>query len=48
KGSSLSHVDQSDCDRIAHKLNTRPRKRYDYETPIERMQELSKALHLGC
>ncbi|MEL1266066.1 IS30 family transposase [Pseudoxanthomonas putridarboris] len=48
KGKSLSRVCQSECDRIVHKLNTRPRKRYAYKAPIERMQQLSGVLHLGC
>ena len=48
KGRSLRWVRQSDCDRIAHTLNHRPRKRYGYKTPIERMQELSTTLHLQC
>ncbi len=34
--SPLSHVTQRDCSRIAKTLNTRPRKRYDYDTPEER------------
>ena len=36
KRKSMAHVTQRDCTRIAKKLNTRPRKRYDYETPEER------------
>jgi IS30 family transposase len=36
KRKSMAHVTQWDCNRIAKKLNTRPRKRYDYETPEER------------
>ncbi|NZA26360.1 IS30 family transposase [Luteimonas sp. SJ-92] len=48
KGRSLARTTQADCNRIAHKLNTRPRKRHGYKTPIERMQELSGVLHLGC
>jgi len=36
KRKSMAHVTQRDCNRIAKKLNTRPRKRYDYETPEER------------
>ncbi len=31
-----NHVTQHDCKRIAKKLNTRPRKRLDYQTPKER------------
>ena len=36
KRKSMAHVTQRNCTRIAKKLNTRPRKRYDYETPEER------------
>ena len=36
KRKSMARVTQRDCTRIAKKLNTRPRKRYDYETPEER------------
>ncbi len=36
KRTSMAHVTQHDCQRIAKKLNTRPRKRYDYDTPEER------------
>ena len=35
KRTSMAHVTQLDCDRIAHKLNTRPRKRLAYRTPEE-------------
>jgi IS30 family transposase len=33
KGQSMSHVTQADCDWIAHRLNTRPRKRHGFKTP---------------
>jgi len=36
KRKSMAHVTQRDCTRIAKRLNTRPRKRYDYQTPEER------------
>jgi IS30 family transposase len=36
KRKSMAHVTQHDCNRIAKKLNTRPRKRYNYQTPEER------------
>jgi len=36
KRTSMAHVTQRDCNTIAKKLNTRPRKRYDYDTPEER------------
>ena len=35
KGKCLDDLTQEQCDRIAHKLNTRPRKRYGYRTPEE-------------
>ena len=36
KRKSMARVTQHDCNRIAKKLNARPRKRYGYETPEER------------
>ena len=33
KGSCFRHLTQSDCNRIARALNTRPRKRFNYQTP---------------
>lgn len=36
KRTSMACVSQRDCNRIAKKLNTRPRKRYNYDTPEER------------
>ena len=35
KRKSMAHVTQADCDAIAQKLNTRPRKRLGYRTPEE-------------
>ena len=35
KGVSMEHLTQADCDRIADKLNRRPRKRHDWHTPEE-------------
>jgi IS30 family transposase len=35
KRTSQAHITQADCDRIAKKLNTRPRKRLGYRTPEE-------------
>ncbi len=48
KGKSLARIRQADCDRAVTKLNQRPRKRYGFKTPDQRMQELSGVLHLGC
>lgn len=33
KRTTMARVTQRDCNAIAQKLNTRPRKRYDYQTP---------------
>jgi IS30 family transposase len=35
KGASMAHLTQHDCNRIATKLNRRPRKRLGYRTPEE-------------
>jgi IS30 family transposase len=35
KGQSMTHLTQQDCNRIATKLNQRPRKRLGYQTPEE-------------
>jgi len=35
KGTSMASLTQQQCDAIAHKLNTRPRKRLGYQTPEE-------------
>ena len=35
KGQSMKHLTQYDCNRIAAKLNNRPRKRLGYRTPEE-------------
>ncbi len=48
KGRSLAGKRQSDCDQVTAKLNSRPRKRYGYQTPDQRMQQQSRVLHLGC
>ena len=45
---SLAGKRQSDCDAVVAKLNARPRKRYGFKTPIQRMQQLSGVLHLVC
>jgi transposase, IS30 family len=36
KRRSMARVSQHDCNAVAKKLNSRPRKRYDFETPEER------------
>ena len=48
KRQSLAGKRQSDCDAVVAKLNARPRKRYGFKTPIQRMQQLSGVLHLVC
>lgn len=48
KRKSLTGNRQSDCDQLATKLNSRPSKRHGFKIPIQRMQELSGVLHLGC
>ena len=48
KRKSLAGKRQHHCDEVAAKLNSRPRKRYGFKTPIQRMLELSGVLHLGC
>jgi len=35
------------CNAVATKLNKRPRERYDFLTPLERLDELLDALSLG-
>ena len=35
KGASMAHLTQADCDRIADRINRRPRKRYNWHTPEE-------------
>jgi IS30 family transposase len=47
KGKSLARTRQTDCNRIAAKLNQRPRKRHGFQTPAQRLQQ-SGVLHLGC
>ena len=39
KGSSMARLTQRQCNEIAHKLNTRPRKRLAYKTPLECFNE---------
>lgn len=48
KRKSLAGKRQSDCDLVAAKLNARPRKRYGFQTPIQRMQQLAGMLHFKC
>jgi len=41
KGESMAGLTQKQCNAIAHKLNTRPRKRYGYDTPLQRLLKCS-------
>ncbi len=40
KGTDLSPYSQNDLDKIARKLNTRPRKRFDFDTPQELIEPI--------
>jgi hypothetical protein len=40
KGQSMAHLTQDDLDVIAAKLNTRPRKTLDFDTPADRLAAL--------
>ncbi|WP_425574718.1 transposase, partial [Nonomuraea africana] len=40
KGTSMADLTQDDLDRIAHKLNTRPRKTLEFDTPAARLAAL--------
>jgi len=40
KKRSMRGLTQRQCDLLAKKLNSRPRKRFDYRTPLERFQQL--------
>jgi IS30 family transposase len=45
KRASMCAVTQAYCDAIAHRLNTRPRKRHGYHTPLEVYDSHSRLLH---
>lgn len=48
KGKSLARTRQVDCNNVVAKLNQRPRKRYGYQTPMQRLQQSAGVLHLDC
>ena len=48
KGKSLARIRQADCNNVVAKLNQRPRKRYGFQTPEQRLQQISGVLHFGC
>lgn len=41
KGCSMEKLTQSECNMIARRLNTRPRKRYNYMTPKEMLDQMA-------
>jgi IS30 family transposase len=43
KRMSMAGISQADCNEIADRLNARPRKRYGYITPFERLAELQSS-----
>jgi IS30 family transposase len=47
KKSCMKSISQADCDRIAFKLNTRPRKRLGFKTPYEVYYQEGSPLHFG-
>ena len=42
----MKNITQATCDRIAYRLNTRPRKRLGFKTPYEVYYETESPLHL--
>jgi hypothetical protein len=42
----MKSLTQADCDRIAYRLNTRPRKRLGFKTPQELYYGKDSSLHL--
>jgi IS30 family transposase len=47
KRSCMKNVSQTDCDLIAYKLNTRPRKRLGFKTPFEVYYRSASPLHFA-
>jgi len=45
KRSCMKHISQEDCNMIAYKLNTRPRKRLGFKTPFEVYYRCGSPLH---
>jgi transposase, IS30 family len=48
KGESMAGLTQQQCHAIARKLNTRPRKRLGFRTPLECFNESSVSVALQC
>ena len=46
KGESMAGLSQHRCNAIARRLNTRPRKRLGFRTPLERYNESSVSVAL--
>ena len=44
---SMKTLSQAGCNAVATKLNNRPRERYDFLTPLERLEELLSTAPLG-
>ena len=42
KRTSMAQLTQTDCNAIERSLNTRPRKRYAFQTPLERLEQLQR------
>ena len=47
KRSCMKRISQTTCDRISHKLNTRPRKRLGFKTPYEVYYRTASPLHFA-
>jgi hypothetical protein len=47
KGVSMAGLSQQQCNAIARKLNTRPRKRLGFRTPLECFNESYSVLHFN-
>ena len=47
KGMCMSSLTQAQCDWIAFQLNSRPRKRHGYRTPLQVFRNHSKSLHFN-
>lgn len=45
KGTSMARLTQQQCNSIARKLNSRPRKRLGFKTPLEVYKKSSSVLH---
>jgi len=48
KRRSIAWLQQNTCDQVAHELDSRPRKRDGYGSPIEKLRQLLAVLRLEC